>query len=177
MRYLDFRPLCVLVSLSSILWGCSRNTASLQDSADKRPQIEVRAAFQPDVDVIKTGVSGMPEIRFVTGYLDGRYFDSANLEALFKQLAVEYNQQQFLNFDVYSDHEMLRRQSSYLASPPPGDPAVYSTAYQRWAKKNLPTKGGYYWAHYTRNDTEEYFDYTPDASGGATVRVDLRGQK
>ena len=108
-------------------------------------------------------------IRFITGYLAPRYFNGRDLRALFSQLAARYGDAAILSVAAYGDREMLRRASSNLLHPPPGDidpNRVKSKAYGRWAEANMPAKSGYFRADYRLEvkGNSELIDYSPEPS-------------
>lgn len=170
MHYVKTYTLFLALSLSLFSWRCSAPT---EDSQRQNRVVASNQAhdFKPDVNITKAGWHGMPDVRFITGYMDQSYFTKEILKALFDRLAAEYVQPRFLNVYVYSDREMLRRMSRYLTNPPIGDMATDTGAYKRWVQENLPATKGYYRAYYTRNDTEDFFQYSPDPSREEMVDI------
>ena len=122
--------------------------------------------FQMDVNFVEETRNG-PGLRFVTGFLGPDYFTSKQLAILFPGLGIQLPEPECVEVRVFSNQEMLRRESSYLTNPPIGNRLFGGSA------KPLPARTGYFYAYYRRDDKQEFFDYTPDPSKAETVRVQL----
>jgi hypothetical protein len=167
------RILYLFLSLYVPLCACSGRIGQSQSARAKTIPTGTPSIFRADVNLTDRG-AGDSSVRFITGYMEGQYFNRETLERLFQRLATEYPEPEYLNVAVYSDEEMVRRMSNYRLHPPLGDPVHNSEDHKHWVRENLPSKAGYYRAYYTRNDTQEFFDYSPDQSQEETVRVELR---
>jgi hypothetical protein len=119
-----------------------------------------------DVNFVEESRNG-PGIRFVTGFLGPDHSTRKQMAMLFRRVGIQLPEPECVEVPLYSNREMLRRESSYLRNPPIGNRLFGGSG------KPLPARTGYFYAYYRRDDKKDVFDYTPDPSKAETVRVQL----
>ncbi len=122
-------------------------------------------AFRFPIEIVSTELKHGTylDIRFMFLHIDASDFTEQNLNDLFKTLAAEYQEPQFLQITAYSDREMLQRaidRSQDWCGVAPAD--------------QLPAKSGYFAAQYSRRDDSEFFDYTRDPAKSDDTRIWFR---
>jgi uncharacterized protein len=183
------RSLQALLFLFTTLFalGCFQSYGQVLGQADKPNMLNgrERASMIAGLPVWIAGNqiqgSGSLQHRSIYLVIEPANFTKENCQAVFVELATEYDQPPDLSIFAYSDREMLKRQvmfMSLLGAVEFSDTAEGKEARRKFLAQYAPPPTGYFSAYYNRSSKgEEVFWYTPSSEKTGSIKVILRSME